>query len=306
MSTRSQARPKAGPTGRNVDALGAFLTCSMYFVFATTFVAAKFGLQSFPPFVMGSIRTALAALFLFFLCLRGGYAFPREPRRLLAGGLLGFLMAGAPSTVGLWGVQHTQASLATVIMATQPFLVAALAHRLLANDRLSRRKVLGLATGFLGVGLISLDKTGASVELSLVGQLAILANAVSVSLAAVFGRAMSRHWQVLPFTAVQTAGGFVLALAAAVVFEREAGVQASPAGVAAVVYLALVPTLLGYLLWVFLLARHRASSVSSFAFAQPAFGILIGWLVLAEPFGWLTVVGMMLITWSILTVNRGR
>ncbi len=288
-----------------MDAVGALLTCLMYFVFATSFIAAKYGLVGLAPFTLGVIRTALAATVLFGICLWRGYAFPRRPRRWLLAGLLGFLTAGAPATVAMWGVQHTQASLATVIMATQPFMVAALAHHMLPNDRLTARKLAWLGGGFLGVALISLDKTGGATEQgSLWGQGAMFVNAVAIAFSAVLAKALSRHWQVLPFTAVQTAGGFVLAALAALAGEREASLQLTAANVVAAIYLAVGPTLLGYILWVHLLARHRASAVSSFSFAQPAFGILLGWLLLGEPFGWLTLVGLALIAWSIVSVNR--
>ncbi len=295
----------APTAGQRMDAVGIFLTCLMYLVFATSFIAAKYGLVGLTPFALGVIRTALAAAVLFAICLWRNYAFPRQPWRWLEAGLLGFLTAGAPATVAMWGVQHTQASLATVIMATQPFMVAALAHHLLPNDRLTGRKLAWLVAGFVGVALISLDKTGgAGDQGSLAGQGAMFVNAIAIAFSAVLAKSLSRHWQVLPFTAVQTAGGFFLAALAAVAFDRGAVLQFSPLNLAATIYLALGPTLLGYVLWVHLLARHRASAVSAFSFTQPGFGILLGWLLLGEPFGWLTPVGVALIAWSIVSVNR--
>ena len=291
-------------SNRPLNASGTALSCLMYFIFASTFIAAKYGLQEIPPFTLGAIRTALAAVVLFALCRWRGDSFPRQPRQWLIAGGLGFFTAGAPATLGLWGVQHTQASLASVIMGTQPLLVALLAHRFLRDDRLDRRKLAGLIVGFGAVGLISFDKTGTNAEGSLLGQSAMLMNALAVAISAVFGKSLSKSWRSLPLTAVQTAGGFVFVLGAVLVFERDAPIHLSLVGVAASVYLALIPTVLGYTLWVTLIARHSASGVSAFAFMQPVFGIVVGWALFAESFTWLTVAALVPVTWSIVTVNR--
>jgi drug/metabolite transporter (DMT)-like permease len=152
--------------------------------------------------------------------------------------------------------------------------------------------------------LISLDKTGGNGVNNLWGQLALVASSLSVAISAVLGKRLSPRWQIMPFTAVQTAGGAVFILVAVLLFEMGAPVQLTAQGLAATLYLALGPTVLGYFLWMLLIDRYSAGGVSSFAFFQPAFGIVLGWLLFAEGFSARTVVGTALITWSVLTVNR--
>jgi drug/metabolite transporter (DMT)-like permease len=246
----------------------------------------------------------IAAAVMLAICVWRGYSFPRRAKDILLAAILGFFTAAMPSLLGLWGIQSTEVSLASVILATQPFLVAILAHRLLPNDRLNTQKVLGLTVGFFGVGLISLDKSGGSGANSQWGQIALVGSALSVAISAVLGKYLSPRWEIMPFTAVQTAGGAVFILVAVLLFELGAPVQLTVSGLAATLYLALGPTVLGYFLWMLLIDRYSASGVSSFAFFQPAFGIVLGWLLFAEGFSVLTVVGTALITWSVLTVNR--
>jgi drug/metabolite transporter (DMT)-like permease len=63
------------------------------------------------------------------------------------------------------------------------------------------------------------------------------------------------------------------------------------AAIYAVVYLGLLPTVVGFLSWSFALSRAPASRISSFLYLQPVGAMLIAWLWLGEVPVWLTVVG---------------
>ena len=61
-------------------------------------------------------------------------------------------------------------------------------------------------------------------------------------------------------------------------------------GWAAVIYVALASTVLGYSLWGALLARHRAAQVAPFALLVPVVGVAVAAIVLGErpdPLDWL-------------------
>ncbi len=63
----------------------------------------------------------------------------------------------------------------------------------------------------------------------------------------------------------------------------------------AVVYVALISTVLGYSLWGALLARHRAADVTPFALLIPVVGIATSGLVLGERLTGIEVIGAMII-----------
>lgn len=300
----------ATPTGTrqagSLDAKGLVLVLLLFLIFASTFIAAKYGLRGIPPFTLGAIRTGLAAVILFGVCFALRTPFPRSPRAWLAAGILGVFNTAAPATVSFWGLQHTEASLANVLMATQPFLVAILAHYFLPNDRLFTRKVIGLVVGFMGVCLISLDKLGPDPRLSLIGQAAVFSNAMAQAVSTVLGKNLTRQWQTLPLSAAQTLGGFVVVACVALIFDSGTAATFTVENVSAAVYLAVFPTVIGYTLWFYLLGRYDASKLSSFSFSQPVFGIALGWLFLSEGFSWLTPVGAVLVSWGVFVVNSRK
>jgi drug/metabolite transporter (DMT)-like permease len=74
-----------------------------------------------------------------------------------------------------------------------------------------------------------------------------------------------------------------------------------------VLYLALVPTVIGFLSWSFALSRAPASRVSSFLYLQPVGAFVIAWLWLGQIPTWITVIGGALaIGGVILTTMRGN
>jgi O-acetylserine/cysteine efflux transporter len=73
--------------------------------------------------------------------------------------------------------------------------------------------------------------------------------------------------------------------------------QAHAAGWAAVVYLALLATLLAYTLWTRLLQRHAAARVTPFSLLVPVVGLVAAGVALAEsptPLQWLGTAGVLL------------
>ena len=61
-----------------------------------------------------------------------------------------------------------------------------------------------------------------------------------------------------------------------------------------------------YLIWFWVVGIYPASGLSSFAFLTPAFGVLLGGLLLGEPLTPGLFVALALIAVGILIVNRPR
>ena len=66
---------------------------------------------------------------------------------------------------------------------------------------------------------------------------------------------------------------------------------ATAPAIAAVVYLGVGPTALGFATWVFALRRMSAGRLASRAYAIPVVAVLLGWALLSEAPPWLAVAG---------------
>jgi len=136
-------------------------------------VAVDAGLS--PAFVSWS-RVLLAAAVLLALAARAGLLSGLRGRwRWLAA--YAVLEIAIPFPLIAAGEQHIDSSLAAIIIAAAPLLVAVLAIRFDASERVRGRRLVGLLVGFSGVvALVGLDVAGSSAEL--LGTLAVLVAAV--------------------------------------------------------------------------------------------------------------------------------
>ena len=82
-------------------------------------------------------------------------------------------------------------------------------------------------------------------------------------------------------------------------------VLASTPQIAAVVYLGIAPTVLGYLCWNWALSRAPVSTVSSFLYLQPLLAGVMAWLWLGQTMGALAIAGGVLAVGGVILAIRG-
>ncbi|SDM63487.1 Permease of the drug/metabolite transporter (DMT) superfamily [Halogranum gelatinilyticum] len=136
-------------------ALGFFALASVFF--GGTFVAAKAGLEFFPPLLFVALRFDVAAAVL------AVYVVATTPRSDLLpktrGDLLGILATGGLA-IGLAnallfvGQQYASSGVGAIVFSLNPILTPVFAALLLADERLSARGALGMAIGLVGVALV--------------------------------------------------------------------------------------------------------------------------------------------------------
>jgi drug/metabolite transporter (DMT)-like permease len=251
-------------------------------------VAVDDGLS--PAFVSWA-RVVLAAAVLCALATRAG----------LLGGLRGrgrWLAAYAVVEVSIpfpliaAGEQHIDSSLAAIIIAAAPLLVAVLALRFDHSERVAGRRLAGLVIGFSGVvALVGIDVAGRADEL--LGALAVLAAALCYAAGPMILR---RHLADLDPRATM---GVSLAIAAAVLTPAAAlsPPRSAPTGesVAAILVLGLLCTAAAFVIFGRLIAEIGAGRALVITYVNPVVALALGIAVLDERPGVGAVAGLALI-----------
>jgi drug/metabolite transporter (DMT)-like permease len=285
----------------------ACLTLAMIGV-GSTVVASRLAGAGLPPFTATALRF-LIAFPLFWLVLRARRVpWPRLGRRDLA---LLAVQAGAGS-VGytvllIAGTGLTSAADAGVVLGTLPAmttLFAAVALRERQGGRDWAATALATA-GAVAVTLGARDSGPASAH-ALAGTLLVLG---AVACEAVFILLNKRLHVALPplvQSAVMTGLGLVLSLVPAVVLERDwAALAAAPTALAAVAYYAVVPTVLGFLLWFAGTARTTGTQAALFTAFAPASAVVFAVLLLGEPLTPARIAGLALVLAGVLLGATG-
>ncbi len=225
---------------------------------------------------------------------------PTEERRM--GGDRWLLLAMAVSGVALFtptlylGLRYTTAVNATLINGLGP-LITGLVAPLLIQEPMSRRQAGGALIALVGV--VSLISGGSLTfwrEANLnIGDLITLGAVALWALYSVLGRRVMRHRSALSTTAFSAFLGLPLLLLAAVWEVQALPVRITPQLVLAVLYIGVVPTVIGILSWNAGVRRLGASGAMLFYNTLPLYGALIGTLFLREPIGLAHLLGGALI-----------
>jgi drug/metabolite transporter (DMT)-like permease len=263
-------------------------------------VAAKTVLETLPPFVLAEIRWIIAIGLIWPLVARAGER-PVLTRQTAALGLTGLALFYLFYSYGL---RSTTAASATLIGGGAPVLVALLSARFL-GERISERRIAGVALSLVGVAAIVLG--GSGIGGSLKGNLLMVGSTLSWAVYIVLGRkvvAAASPMAVLAGTAIF---GLLLMVPPAVVEIARGQVGAVDArDVLLVLYLAIGPSALAYLLWGFGLSRVEASQASVYGQLMPLVGVVSAAIFLGESITLTHVVGGGAIILGVALATQGK
>jgi drug/metabolite transporter (DMT)-like permease len=131
------------------------------FLWATGFVAARLVVPHADPLTFLVLRYALAAAILTFIALAAGAPWPATARAWRNGMVAGVLIHGGYLGAVFWAIKHgLPAGISALIAGLQPLVTGLLVGPFL-GERVSARRWLGIAIGFLGTALVVVPKLGA-------------------------------------------------------------------------------------------------------------------------------------------------
>lgn len=199
-------------------------------------------------------------------------------------------------------LQWVEASLAVIIAASMPLLVAALGWAF-AGRRVAPLGVLGLALGFLGVAVIMGSRASGGADplgivLCVLGALALAVATLTLGSAAAGGN-------VLMVVGLQMLVGSA-ALGVLAAMTETLALDPAPAFWAAFAWQIAGPGLAATLIWFRLVGEIGAVRAAAFHFLNPAFGVAVAAVLLGEGLGLLDGLGVAVTMLGILLVQRSR
>jgi len=188
---------------------------------------------------------------------------------------------------------------AAIIIALAPAATAA-TSALWLRERLSARAILGLTIALAGVVMVVLT-SGRTVSFQPKAALvlvSVLASAIYFTLQKPF----SARYGAEAVTTVTFFGATLGTLPFGIGLPH-ALLAAPPARIAALIWLGLAPTFLGYLTWNMALHRASVTKVSSFIYASTPLALLISWLWLGERPAWVTLIAAVIVVGGVFLTN---
>ncbi len=252
-------------------------------IWGLNFVVMKVALTAVSPMMLGALRFAMASLPLLWIVPR-----PRASWRLIVsyGLLQGLMQFGLLFTALHFGMPS---GLASTVLQAQVLFTVVLAIPVL-GERARLHHGVGLLIAAAGLALIAASHGSGPRDMTLLGFVLTLAAALSWAGSNLLVRLMGRGAaQIEPFHFIVWSSAVsvlpFLAIAVGLEGADESWRSLTAMGArewAAVGYLSLLATLVGYSLWMRLLQRHPAGRIAPFSLLVPVVGLWAGSFFLSE------------------------
>lgn len=250
-------------------ALALFCT---YFIWGSTYLAVKFGIESFPPFLMAAIRFSIAGSMLYVAMRLLGAPNPTW-QEWRGAAIVGLLLPAIGHGTVCYVQQTVSSSLAALSIATVPIWMAIFSS--IWGHHITRQEWLGIAVGLVGIVLLNM---GGALHGDYVSAMLLIFAAASWSFGSVWGKHLTQPKGLMAAAAQMLVGGAML-----IVWSTLAG-EAWPAKISekswgAMVFLIVLGSLVAYSAYQWLLKNVRALVASSNTFVNPMVAFAVGiWL----------------------------
>jgi drug/metabolite transporter (DMT)-like permease len=240
------------------------------------YLAGKIALRAFPAVLLFGFRVSLAGALMLPV-----WWWDRRRRRsqLVTLGVFGVALNQFLFVVGLG---RTSVAHASIFANTTPILILVLAS-LWGLERLTGWKLVGVLVALTGVVLLRALDTSPQAESTFAGDLLTFSGALAFSIFTVLGKSQTDRYGTITVNTVAYVGG-ALAMAPVTLWQSSGfDFRAVPLSAwTAVFYMALVPSVICYLIYYYVLARMEASRLAAFSYLQPLLAILFGVVILHE------------------------
>ena len=249
----------------------AALFCT-YFIWGSTYLAIKFGIESFPPFLMGGIRFTVAGILLYIVKRFLGEPNPTR-YQWLGATIVGILLPAMGNGTVCYVQQTVSSGVAALAIATVPIWMAIFSS--FWGHKIRGREWLGVAIGFVGIAMLNF---GGSLHGQLSSAFLLVFAAATWSFGSVWGKYLSMPAGLMAPACQMLTGGIALLIFSTLQGEQYPSAISLKSWVA-ILFLIVLGSLVAYSAYQYLLKTVRPLVASSNTFVNPIVAFAVGiWL----------------------------
>jgi drug/metabolite transporter (DMT)-like permease len=299
--------PPPRPSRHQARLVAAYLAVCL--LWGSTYLGIRVALESFPPFFLGAVRFLLAGavLFAFARARREPTPRPAEWASALLTGSLFFVVGNGFLNLA---ERSVSSGLASVLVATMPLWTTLFAR--FFGQRITRMEALGVVLGLVGVVVLNAD---GELRASPGGAFFALLAPMGWALASLASPRLPLPAGVMMRTAAQMLGGGAALLVVSLCLREPAawelsrqtgGAVLSARSLAALAYLTVFGSLVGFSAYTLLLEHTRPVVATSYAYVNPVIAVVLGVAFAGERFGLASFVGAAIVLAAVATVGVAR
>jgi drug/metabolite transporter (DMT)-like permease len=282
----------------------------VYVFWGSTYLGIGIAVEHIPPAIMCAARFLVAGTVMLAYCALTGRRVRFSARQLSHLAAVGILLLMGGNLTLSYAERIVPTGLAALLIAVTPLWFLVLDSLLLGDHRISRRGKIGLTIGIAGVVVLiwpDLRHNNVLGHRELWWSLGLQLGSFSWA----FGSVLSKKWQTAatdPFGAIawQMTFAGMANLIFALLVERPSNIAWTFGGVAAILYLVVCGSWIGYTAYIWLLQHVPTSKVSTYAYVNPVVAVFLGWLVLHERIDRYIAMGSAIIVASVVLVTSAK
>ena len=283
------------------------LIALMVFFWSANYIVGKIALREFPPLLLAGLRICLAGLFMLpaYATQKSSATWGRQDMPMLL--YLGVFGVTLNQLFFIVGLSRTSVVHSVLIIAMTPIFVLVIAA-IIKQEQITVRKAVGMLIAIIGVGILNAlpASTAPGASPTLLGDFFILLSGVTFALFTVLGKtARLRHSSVTVNTFAYLGGALALAPMAIWQGHGFSYRLVTLAGWSSLVYMALFPSVISYLIYAYALGHISASRVSAFSYLQPVIATALAAITLGERVTLPLVAGGAVIFSGVYLTERG-
>lgn len=277
-------------------------------IWGTTWIFIKIGLDDLPPMAFAAARFLLAVVILFFIIKLYKIPMPRSSKewRLIA--ITGVLQFSVNYSLVFWSEVYITSGLAAVLQAMITVFGLILAWIFLPNERITKLKIIAVAIGIIGVGVIFYDQLQVQSLMAFLGCVGVVIGSYAAAQASILVKSKGGAIHPAALVFCQMLCGLPAIIIYSLIAEgNPMNFNWSWKAIGCVLYLTIAGTITAFWLYYWLLERIESTKAMMISLVTPLLAVVIGWLVLGEQLPPQTGIGGLLIIASIgLIVFRRR
>jgi len=280
----------------------------VYLFWGSTYLGIDIAVQTIPPALMCGLRFSVAGLVMLAVCAATGHRIAYSARQIAAAAVVGLLLLMGGNLTLSYAELTVSSGLSALIIAITPLWFLVLDSLLLGDHHISGRGKAGLALGIAGLFVLVWPdlQAGSLGRKELFASLSLIGGSFSWAL----GSVLSKKWQsgmdVFGTTAWQVTAAGVGNFVFAFLNGDLKHATWAPKSLAAVGYLVVCGSWIGYTAYIWLLEHVPTSKVSTYAYVNPVVAVFLGWLILNEKVDRYILAGSAIVVLSVILVTSAK
>jgi drug/metabolite transporter (DMT)-like permease len=273
-------------------------------VWGTTYLAIRVALESVPVALLAGLRFVAAGLIMVVALRLTGRALP-PPRTWGSVAIAGFLLLVVGNGGVVWAEQYVASGLTAVIVAMVPFWNVLVEATRADGERPNLRTLFGLAIGFAGIVVLVWPElsAGGGGTWFVAGVIALQLACAGWAIGTSYTKRTSVSSSPLATSAMQMLAAGLMFTAIATVTGEWSDLTFTFRSASAMLYLVIFGSIIAYSAYVYALDHLPIATVSLYSYVNPIIAVVLGTVLLSEPFSSRTLVASVLVFAGIAVVR---